>query len=185
MSPACLPDSPAVASCDERDRPLDDPYRSGAVQAGWCFALTPHRSDNLRACVPMDWQLRKREIIGDMRGLQLNSYGLFVTVRHRHLPPPNRKRITAGSRSRYLHPARSCRARSMAGARISGAMQRGSPWRSRASPTAHGLRLGPLTPSLAPPPQKGSRHSDVGLLPGRTRETLPMLGVPEIMAHYP
>ena len=54
MSPACCragrPSRLATSGS-----PLDDPYRSGDLQAGCCLALTPHRTDNLRACVPMDW----------------------------------------------------------------------------------------------------------------------------------
>jgi len=56
-----------------------------------------------------------------MRRLQLISYNLTVTVCYRYLPPPNRERITAGSPGQYLNLARGCRARSMAGAGISGA----------------------------------------------------------------
>jgi hypothetical protein len=50
----------------------------------------------------------------DMCELQLISYNLFVTVRYRHLAPCNRKRIAARSRSWYLSPARSSRAKPMA-----------------------------------------------------------------------
>jgi len=88
--------------------------------------------------------ISRAESAGRMCGLKLISYKLFVTVCYRHLPPPKRKQI-ATSRSPFLNPARSCRARSIAGTKISGAMQGSSPWRGGGI-ARHHRRPGQPTP---------------------------------------